>query len=228
MKNRRFLLLLSFLTNMLIFIMVVCAVTMSFRAHRDGAFGSTGAQIFRYFTTDSNVLAGLVSFVGGLFGLIALLKGRDRLPEAAVILKYVGASAVLMTFSVVIVFLGPVYGFAGMYAGANLYMHGVVPILCVVSFVAFDRGRTLRKRDILFAVLPVVVYGIVYFIEVVIIGKNNGGWPDLYGFVRSGYWLPSVILCLSGGTVLAVILRLLHNACDRNQRGEGYESKDFS
>ena len=214
MKNRRFFLILSFLSNMLIFVMAFYAVGMSFRHQGRAEFGGSGFITFRFFTTDSNILAGILSLIAGFTGLRALVRGEDRLPAFAVTLKYIGAVAVSLTFTVVLVFLGPVFGYGSMYLGSSFYMHGVIPILTVVSFIAFDRGKRLPKRTILFAMIPVVLYGIVYFTEVVLIGQARGGWKDFYGFTRGGCWWLSLILCFGGAALLAVLIRLLHNACE--------------
>ena len=220
MKNRRFLLLCSFLSNMLIFVMAAAAVGRSYKAHASGALSSSGVTTFRYFTTDSNILAGAFALIAGVFGLFALLKKRDRIPEAAVLLKYIGTCAVSLTFTVVIVFLGPIYGYGSMYTGASFYMHGIVPMLSMISFIAFDRGYRLPKSRVLFGLIPTVIYGTVYFTMVVLIGKEKGGWPDFYAFTRGGFWWLSLILCFGGSAVLCILLRLLHNRCEKRP-GEG-------
>ena len=218
MKNRRFFLLLSFLANMLVFVMAAQAVTMSFLYHESSALSASGFSTFRYFTTDSNVLAGLVSLIGGIAGLLALLKGKDRLPRFVILLKYVGTSAVMVTFMVVLLFLGLIFGYGSMYTGTSFYMHGIVPILCLVSFAAFDRGYRLKKKEILLSLIPVVVYGIVYFIMVVALGPAKGGWRDFYAFNAGGRWYLSMPIVFSGAAGLAALIRLLHNACDRTEK----------
>ena len=65
--------------------------------------------------------------------------------------------------------------------------------------------------DSFFALIPVFIYTCLYFIMVVVIGEENGGWDDFYGFATHlPVWIPlTVILPLTFG--IATVLRLLHN-----------------
>lgn len=215
MKNRRFYAVCSFLANLLIFVMAIYAVGISVRMHAAREFNGSGIATFRYFTTDSNVLCGVLSLIAAAFTLPVLLNKRDSVPKAVLVLKYVGTVAVALTFSVVIVFLGPIYGYGMMYRGASFYLHGIVPILAMVSWIVFDRGLKLKFRAILLAMVPVAVYGVVYFIMVVQRGPARGGWQDFYALTRGGRWWLSIILMGLGTALLAFILLFLHNRCDR-------------
>ena len=220
MKNRRFYLLCSFLSNVLIFVMAFYAVGTSIRYHGGGEFNGTGFRTFRSFTTDSNILAGLFSLLAAGFTLPALLSKRERIPKFVLVLKYVGASAVSLTFFVVLAFLGLIYGYGSMYRGASFYMHGVVPLLTMISWIAFDRGAHLKFRAMLFGMIPVVLYGVVYFAQVVLRGPARGGWPDFYAFTLGGRWWLSMTVVFLGAALLCFLLLFLHNRCDREKPGE--------
>lgn len=217
MKNRRFLVLCSFLADLLIFVMAFYAVGMTWRRQTGGEFNGSGLVTFRYFTTDSNILCGLVSLLAAAFTLPVFLSKRERVPDFVLLLKYAGACAVSLTFTVVLVFLGPIYGYDMMYRGASFYMHGIVPMLAMVSWIAFDRGYRPKPWAIPFALIFVAVYGVVYFIQVVARGPARGGWPDFYAFARGGRWWLSLILVFLGAAILCFLLLFLHNRCDREK-----------
>ena len=218
MKSRRFLILCSFLADLLIFVMAFYAVGMSWRYHASGEFNGSGLTTFRYFTTDSNILCGLVSLLAAGFTLPVLFEKREQVPKFALLLKYAGACAVSLTFTVVIVFLGPIYGYELMYRGASFYMHGIVPILAMVSWICFDRGYRLKFWAVPVSMIFVAIYGIVYFYQVVVRGIAHGGWPDFYAFTRGGRWWLSILFVGLGAAVLCIVLLILHNCCDREKK----------
>ena len=225
MKNRRFFLLCSFLSNVLVFVMAFYAVGSSIRYHGGGEFNGTGFRTFRYFTTESNILAGIVSLLAAGFTLPVLLGKRERVPKFALVLKYVGSCAVALTFFVVLAFLGLIYGYGMMYRGASFYMHGIVPILAMVSWIVFDRGAHLKIQAFLFGLIPVVLYGVMYFVQVVLRGPARGGWEDFYAFTRGGKWWLSLMIVFAGAAVLCLLLLFLHNRCDRSGAAVQRETK---
>ena len=218
MKNRRFFLLCSFLADLLIFVMAFYAVGTAVRTLGGGEFNGTGLRTLRYFTTESNILCGIVSLLAAAFTLPVFLGKRERIPKSVLVLKYVGSCAVALTFFVVLAFLGLIYGYGMMYRGASFYMHGIVPILAMVSWIVFDRGAHLRVRAVLFGLVPVVIYGVIYFIQVVVLGKARGGWEDFYAFARGGKWWLSLPIVFFGAAILCFLLLFLHNRCDRENR----------
>ena len=220
MKNRRFYLLCSFLSNVLIFVMAFYAVGMSFREHARGVYQESGWATFRYFTTDSNLLCGLASLLTAGFSLPMLLGKTERVPRSILLLKYFGTCAVSLTFTVVILFLGPVFGYGSMYGDASFYMHGVIPILAMVSWIVFDRGYRPKLWAVPAAMVFVAVYGIVYYFQVVIRGVSHGGWRDFYAFTHGGKWWLSILLIGIGAAILCILMLFLHNRCDREKPGE--------
>ena len=203
------------------------AIAGFFTAGGEGNMKVVGWLAFRYFTVDSNVLAAIACVVCIPFEIRALRApagksaGRDArtgadcgagglvLPHGVLILNFVGTVAVSVTFVVVVAFLGPVYGYASMFTGKNFFLHGVNPILCIVAFMALIEGP-VRLRETLWCLLPVAIYGIVYCIEVVGIGIEAGGWPDLYGFNIGGIWYVWFMAIGLMAFILALIERLPH------------------
>lgn len=211
MKKRRYLCLCSFLADLLIFSLACYAVWLAVHARRGGTDFST----FRTFTTQSNTLAGAVSFLAAVFTFPVLIGKKERVPKPVLILKYVGTCAVALTFFVVLLFLGVIFGHDTMYDGSSFYMHGVIPVLMMASWIVFDRGIHLPYKAFLWGLIPIVLYGILYLVQVFVRGAANGGWMDFYAFNIHGRWPLSVLLVFAGAAILCFLLLLLHNCCDR-------------
>ena len=190
---------LSKAVNLLIAVLVLWAwVSMAFRLGGHGSLSAGGLQSLRYFTVLSNLLQGGVSLACAL----------GRRPRR---LKYASTTAVALTFLVVLLFLGPVYGYAPMYAGANLWFHLVVPVLAMVDFLALDREGAYTRRDGLFAMLPMLAYGLFYVGNLL---KNGVRGNDWYGFARGGPGTAAVVFLaiLAGNGLIALLLRLPRRA----------------
>ena len=159
--------------------------------------------VFRYFTVDSNILCA----ISCVFSLIRALRGKTQ-SKACMLFRYAGTAAVTVTMVTVLLFLGPVFGYASMFSRWNLWLHLLGPILAIVSFVWLERdGSFPEKKHLILSMLPVIVYGIVYLVMSVVIGAGNGGWQDFYGFNRSGKWYLSYIAMMAGTALIGVVLR---------------------
>ena len=104
------------------------------------------------------------------------------------------------------------------FSGSRFFLHGVCPVLCIVTFCCFINSHLIRFWEALLALVPVLCYTAVYLTMVVFIGEDNGGWNDFYGFVtRAPLWVSLlVILPLTFGIVM--LLRFCHNKCCERRR----------
>ena len=155
------------------------------------AFIERGFRNFRYFTILSNVYSGLVAIA---YVVLLICKGKAKDGTLMSILKLTSSAAVGVTFTVVIIFLGPLYGFGRMYAGSNLIFHLIMPLAAMAEFVifpAFESGKenAFSFKKCLYAGIPVVLYGTGYLINNIVSGTNGSGQNpnDFYGFLRWGY-----------------------------------------
>ena len=141
-----------------------------------------------------------------------------QLPDWVVVLMHVSVTAVSLTFLVSLCILAPVKGFVLIFTGSRFFLHGVCPILSILTFCCFIRSHLIRFRESFLSLIPVAVYAAVYLVMVVFIGEDNGGWNDFYGFAtRIPVWVSlTTILPLTYG--IAALLRLGHDACCRRQR----------
>lgn len=203
--------ILSLLCNVVIVAWTAVAVYQSvFQKGEDGT-RKVSTSTFQYFTTDSNVLAALSALLMIPFGIIGLATGRFNPPAWAVLLKYVGAASVMVTFLTVVAFLGPTQGYPAMFAGHGLYLHLIGPVLAALSFCWPEAGLQITWAQTLLGLLPVLLYGSVYAVQAVKRGPERGGWEDFYGFNVGGHWPVSYVAMHVGAYAISVGLMLLHN-----------------
>ena len=176
----------------------------------DGVLVSTGLRSLRYFTILSNLLEGFAS-------VVFLLNMKKEKPWVN-LLKYVAAVSVGLTFLVVVVFLGPLFGYLFMFIGVNFWLHLIVPVLAMVEFVIYNREKYTVK-DNLIASLPMVIYGIFYLGNIIINGV--GQWPDSndwYGFMSWGLPVGIVIFFVIVAVTygIGLVLRKLNGKVSGN------------
>lgn len=202
--------LLSILCNLLIVILTCVNVSTFFHRVGDGNMQVVGTYCFQYFTVDSNILSALTALL--LVCIQILVRKQDVLPQWAVLCKYVGTVTVALTFLTVVFFLSPTQGFLRMFYGNAFYLHLIGPLLALGSLFFLEKGeRPITLKETLYCLAPIFVYACVYLTMVVIVGWENGGWFDFYGFNRGGRWYLSFVLMLIAGWALCMLLRWVYN-----------------
>ena len=115
-----------------------------------------GIALNIFYTNDSNILA----LAAAVIWLITLCCGKNPPPRGVMLLKYAAAVCLGLTFLTVICFLAPLSGYRFMlFQGAMLYQHLLCPAFVMISFLFFEEYRQIKKTDILFAVMPTILYG---------------------------------------------------------------------
>lgn len=189
--NKR--IIISMVFNLIIFILVVIASIMMFTGFRfmgdDIVLESTKLGMFRFFTVDSNMFAGIISLIYFIYE-IKILKGKIKtIPSNLYILKFMATTAVMLTFITVICYLGPISkgGIISMLKNSNLFFHLIVPVLCLISFTIFEKTD---KPKIIYGVIPTLLYEIFYITNLIIHAENGKVSPlyDWYWFAQGGLW----------------------------------------
>ena len=181
--------------NILIF--VITAISFLFCFRKDGRWDlRAGKKSLRFFTILSN-----------LFCAVSALLWVLSSSYWAWLLKYVGTVAVTITLLTVIFFLGPNMGYKPLFSGKDLYLHLCGPLLAIVSFCFMECQFALSFSLSLLGILPVITYGFVYLVEVVIL-KN---WEDFYGYNKDGKWKISMAAMFAGGFAVCMLIRILYS-----------------
>lgn len=200
------------LTSCAIVVICVCiGVVMNLTTLYDEDFDNMGIRTFCMFTVNSNILAALSSFTIIPYAIDGLRKKEYILPDWVVVFMMTGTTAVALTFLVSLFILSPVKGFVLIFTGSRFFLHGVCPILNILAFCMFVTSHKITVKQSFFSLIPVAIYAVVYFVMVILIPKELGGWDDFYGFAtRIPVWIPAtLIMPLTFG--ITTLIRLWHN-----------------
>lgn len=180
------------LLHILIILTTLWAVVMYFIGEPD-VLGSHDVECFKYFTTDSNILAA----IGSVIYLAALKK--DKVPQWVTVFKFVGTVAASITLLTVFFFLVPMSVVrTGHFASVPLFFKGNVfvlhfstPVLAIIAALFLEKDEKITKKQAALGLLPPAVYGLVYFAMVVVLKV----WRDWYGFTFGGkLWLVPIVV----------------------------------
>ena len=200
------------LFSALIVVVCVCiGVTMNLTTTADENFDHMGLRTFCMFTVNSNILAAATMAMVIPYTLDGLRTHNYHMPRWIVDLVYMGVTSVALTFLVSLFILSPVKGFRLIFTGSRFFLHGVCPLLAVIAFCFFMSEKQLRLIDSFLSMIPVMIYAVVYYVMVAVVGESRGGWNDFYGFLtRIPAWI-SVTALLPLTFLIASGIRFLHN-----------------
>ena len=140
---------------------------------------ANGFLSFIYYTMIANTLAMCsIAFIIP-FAVDGIKKRRFVLPKWVAMLHYLAATSISIMMVFVLAFMSwasPENAFGG----SNLIMHIFCPILILISFFQIENRYIYSLKDRFIGCIPFYIYLIVYFVEVIIVGEENGGWPDIY------------------------------------------------
>ena len=210
--KKQYLISLNHSRSVIALVVSALVMNLTFMAFVMGlqTFGEEMESIFHYFT----VLSNLFSATGAAFMLPYAVEGihhkRFVLPRWILLFQYCGAVGLSITMTASLLIILPTTG-KNAVTGMNFWMHIVIPLLAVVLFELVETSVIFTWRETAIALIPFWTYMTIYYIMVVIVGKENGGWEDIY---RTTYYWPawiSALLMLAVGMGQAVLLRWIHN-----------------
>lgn len=194
---------ISFYINLIIVIFTVFATIVMFTGYKfmhgyEIVLESTSLGMFRFFTVDSNIFMGIVSFIF-LIKEYKLLTGKEtKISIMDYIFKLMSTTAVGLTFFVVFAYLGPIseHGILSMLMNSNLFFHFLIPVLSIVNFIFFEKTNLLNFKYTIFGIIPTLIYGIGYLINILIHMENGKVSPlyDWYWFVQNGVWTACIVM----------------------------------
>ena len=202
MERKKLFNILSLVTNILVVVLVTWAVCFYFFHTGTGNMLAHGTQYFRFFTIDSNILAAIASLIYIYFNVMKLIGKDIQIPNWLRIFKFVATNTVAVTFFVVLFLLTPMSmyqdgaSFWFLYEDNCAILHGVGPILAMLTLIVFEKDDLFEKKYTYFQFVPVALYGLIYLICVVFAKV----WPDFYGFTFDGrYYLSPIAAILVFG-----------------------------
>ena len=207
------------ISSIVVAVCVCVGVTMNLTTLYDVNFDHMGLRTFCMFTVNSNIFCGIAMMLTIPYTIDGMRKKDFHLPNWMVDFLLMGVTAVGLTFLVSLCVLAPVKGFVLIFTGSRFFLHGLCPILAIIAFCFIITNHVISIKESLIALLPVMLYAMVYYFMVEILGPDNGGWDDFYGFFTR---IPSWISLLSFMPLtfgVATVIRLLHNrSCRRHMQ----------
>ena len=212
----------------LVIIMTFVALSLSLSDYFNSGSSEAGIGTFKMFTTISNIIAAFSAAMCLPFQIDGLRRDRYKLPSWIVIVMYVGAVGVFLTFLVAITIISAYQGFVkAMLTNAKLFMHTINPLLITSLFVLVVSDTHIKFSHSIIPMVPVAIYMIVYFIMVFVIKE----WKDHYYTDKYIPWPVSLLLIVSICFGICQLLRFLHNLTNKHikKSTEKYykESPDF-
>ena len=134
------------------------------------------------------------------------------MPKAMQIIKFAATSAVSLTFFVVFAYLGFIVkgGVVVLLANSNMFFHLIVPVLAIITFVAFERSDVIRFRNATWGFVPAACYAVFYMTNVLVHLKNGqvDHKYDFYYFVQGDLWQIAIVVPLVLGISYGIGLLL--------------------
>ena len=190
----------AFIANGVLALLELFSVTWMMSGLSKGILSGGGFRVLKYFTIDSNIYLGIVSFLAAL-ELFRVRKGKKKEVSTFIyLLKLSGTAAVAVTMLVTVFFLEPTlgktFGYFALFANANLFLHLLNPLAAILTWICFEKNNVLSLKDVVLTTIPTLLYAIWYVIEVFRHTKNGviqKGY-DWYGFFALG--LKSAIIVM--------------------------------
>lgn len=185
---------ISIVLNILIVVLTIFASLTMFLGIRymgdDILLATSKIGMFKFFTVDSNLFQGIISFIFMIYE-IKLLKGSIKeLPKILYILKLIATVGVTLTFLTVFGYLGFIVdgGVIVLLKNSNLFFHLITPLLSIITFTLFEKTNKLSFKHTFIGTSSTIIYSIFYTTNVFIHINNGKVDPiyDWYYFVQGG------------------------------------------
>lgn len=168
------------------FIITLLGVT---KGAGDGQVGKDMINLgyFKAYTMDSNILAGITSFLYVVILCICLYKKIEKMPRFVVVLQLMSAISVGLTFVIVVIFLAPKQVMQGKsyfieFTEDLFFYHFLNPLLVIAAFIFGEKEYHFKTKENLIGLIPTFIYSFVYAYCVLV----TKVWSDFYGFTFGG------------------------------------------
>lgn len=113
-----------------------------------------GRRVFMYFTIQSNIAMAIICAIG-----FCLLARAKPISGSWHVVKFVGTVAITLTGVVFGFVLAPTLG-ANAWNIQNTLTHLVVPVAAVVDFFVVSGAAGIKRKNVIFAIVPPLLYAI--------------------------------------------------------------------
>lgn len=144
--------IISYIIKIAVIVSVIVGSVLSALAGR--YVFMSGTKIFMYFTIQSNIAIAVICAIG--FVLLIL---KRPVKKVWYIIKFVGTVSITLTGVVFVVMLAPTLG-AKAWNVQNVLTHVCVPLLSVIDFFLTCSSAGLKKRHVIYVLIPPLLYAI--------------------------------------------------------------------
>jgi len=144
--------MITYCLKIVVFLSAVIGTFLSAYAGRNSFMG--GSRVFMYFTIQSNIAMAIISAIG-----LYLLYRDGKISQLWQIIKFVGTVSITLTGVVFCFVLAPTMG-AAAWNIQNILTHVIVPVASVVDLFVVSRLLEIPKRNVIFVIIPPILYAI--------------------------------------------------------------------
>ena len=210
---------LNLVFSIAIVVLVFIAVVIKLLAAPTELVEEVGIKTFRMYTVLSNMLVAIQVAMTIPFTIDGIRYKNYHLPRWIVNFIFISTTCITLTFIVSLTLLSAYAGFdVIMLEGTNLFLHTIVPIITIITFLFINFYHTVKFKVTWYALIPVGMYAIVYLISAIIIGQENGGWRDHYHFNEFIPWYIVFVIIFALVFGIANLLRTVHNRMHKRDK----------
>lgn len=212
---------LNLILSSLLVIFVFVSIVMNLLSTPTEEVREVGIKTFRMFTVLSNMFVAFTAAMSIPFAVDGIRQKNYHLPRWIVNLTFSSVTCITLTFLITVFLLAPRSGFELMMVrGSFLFMHTLVPIISIVSFLFINTYHNVKFKTTFYALIPVVLYAVTYLISVIAIGEENGGWRDHYHFQEIMPWYLIFVIMMLFTFGVATLVRLIHNRMHQRDKAD--------
>ena len=213
---------ISLVNNIIVFVMTAFASIVMFTGFKfmygyDIILESTKLGMLRFFTVQSNLFVGIISLIFAINEIQIINGNKKEISKINYILKLMSTTAVGLTFFIVFSYLGPIseHGVVSLLMNSNLFFHLIIPIFSILNFTLFEKTDKIQFKDCIYGILPTVIYGIYYIINVLIHMENGkvSNIYDWYWFVQNGVWTAIIVVPII--FIIAYVISIVIWRCNK-------------
>ena len=200
-------------------IFVFISVIINLLATPNALVEEVGLKTFRMFTVLSNMFMGIAFAMSIPFAIDGIRQKNYHLPRWIVNLLFISVTCVTLTFLISLCILSPNAGFIRiMIDGKNLFLHTINPLTSIILFLFINTYHNVKFKTTFIAVIPVLIYALIYLVLAIFIGEDNGGWRDHYHFQELMPWYYVLIIMIALTFGIANLLRFIHNLMHKRDK----------
>lgn len=188
----------SFLWNLLIVNLLIASLYEMAFSNGQALTANTFSAL-KYYTVQSNILAGVASFISLIFIVFKL-----KYPKWLVVFKLISTCSVFLTFTTCVVYLGPAIGYLAIFSGVNLIMHLFTPLAAIFQFIFDEPKADLKFWHNGLSTITMLLYGIFYFVNIALHNGFGNLEYDWYGFGMFGPAIGAVLYVVMAGVIFGL------------------------